>query len=189
MKSKAVWVVGIVVVVLLLVLLLLPVIFNANRFRPDIEARLSQSMGRTVKIGDLQLSLLSGGIKASDISIADDPAFSHDPFLRAQSLQVGVELGPLLFDRVVKIESLVIKEPAVRLLQSQAGKWNVSTIGQKQQGSATSSSNDLSIQKLEIDDGKVTVGRASGKQEAYTDLNLKASNISNGKSFPFELQL
>src|SRR5262245_49709 len=116
MKRKGLWVLGILVALVVLGLVILPLVFDANRYRPTIEARLSKSLGRTVKIGDLHLSLLSGGIRASDISISDDPAFSHEPFLQAKSLQVGVEMRPLLFDRQVKIESIVVKEPDIRLL-------------------------------------------------------------------------
>jgi GTP-binding protein len=49
---------------------------------------------------------------------------------------------PLLFDKQVRVQSLVLNEPVVRLLQSANGKWNFSTLGQKQQkksGDASSS--------------------------------------------------
>lgn len=45
-----------------------------------------------MSIGDLKLSILSGGVSADDLAIADDPAFSGGPFVRAKSLKVGVEL-------------------------------------------------------------------------------------------------
>src|SRR3954469_25481399 len=101
MKGKALWVVGAVVALILLVLIELPLIFDANRYRPEIESRLSQSLGREVKIGKLKLSLFSGGVRADDISIADDAAFSREPFIRAKSLAVGVEMMPLLFSRQI----------------------------------------------------------------------------------------
>src|SRR5690349_9284254 len=122
MKRKALWAVGILAAVVLLLVILLPVLFDANRYRPEVESNLSQSLGRPVKIGSLKLALFSGGIEATDISIADDPAFSRDPFVKAKSLDVGVQMKPLLFDHQVKIESLELNSPTVILLQSAAGK-------------------------------------------------------------------
>jgi len=192
MKRKGLIVLGVVVALVLVLLAIVPLIFDANRYRPDIESRLSKSLGRTVKIGSLKLSIFSGGISASDITIADDPAFSQQPFVQAKELNVGVELMPLIFDKQLRIESLVLDNPEVRLLQSAAGKWNISTIGstesKKQQGSS-GNSNELSVNKLEVSDGRIDVGRANGKTASYTDLNLKATGLSTTGAFPFTLSL
>lgn len=188
MKHKGLWIAGGLIAAILLVVILLPLIFDANRFRPEIESRLTKSLGRTVKIGDFKLALLSGGITANDITIADDPAFGREPFVTAKSLKVGVEMMPLLFHQQVLVQSLVLDAPTVRLLQSSAGKWNVSTIGQKQAGSSGSSS-DVSVSKLEVDNGRVEVGQANGKTQAYTDLNLKATDLSYSSSFPFSISM
>ena len=97
MKRKGLWILGILVGLVLLLVIVLHVVFDANRYRPEIESRLSKSLARQVKIGDLSLSLLSGGIRASDISIADDPTYGKQPFVTAKSLKIGVQLIPLIF--------------------------------------------------------------------------------------------
>src|SRR5260370_18573781 len=84
--------VGIVVVVLLLILVSLPFLIDANQFRPLLVSQLSQTLGREVKVGDLKLSILSGGVSAADLSIADDPSFSRAPFVSAKSMKVAVDL-------------------------------------------------------------------------------------------------
>ena len=66
---------GITLVLLAVVLVSLPFLINANQFRPMLESKLSQGLGREVKLGDLKFSVLSGGVTASDLSIADHPAF------------------------------------------------------------------------------------------------------------------
>lgn len=184
MKRKGLWMLSAIVALLLLAVVLLPLIFDANRYRPEIESRLTKSLGRTVKIGDLKLSLFSGGVTANNITIADDPAFSRQPFVQAKTLKVGVELIPLLLHQQVHVQSLVLDEPTVRLLQSNAGKWNVSTIGQKQQGSGESSS-DISVAKLEVNDGRIEVGQGNGKTQAYTGVTAKATDLSYTSAFPF----
>src|SRR6184192_1642655 len=83
--------------ILLLAALSAPFLLNANQFRPLLESNLTAALGRDVKLGDLQLAILSGGVSANDLSIADDPSFSQTPFLRAKSLKIAVELPPLLF--------------------------------------------------------------------------------------------
>lgn len=188
MNRKVLWILGAVVALILLVIILIPFLFDANRFRPEIESRLSQSLGRTVKIGDLKLSLFSGGVRADQISISDDPAFSQQPFVAAKSLTVGVEMMPLLLHKELRVESLTLNDPTVRLLQSSSGKWNFASLGSKSSPSkGDASSPDLQIQKLEIANGRLEVGGSSGKTQAYTDVSLKASNVSYKNSFPFSL--
>lgn len=184
--SKIKWILIGVVALILLAVILLPFLFDANRYRPEIESRLTQSLGRKVTIGQLKLSLFSGGIKADDLSIADDPNYSADPFITAKSLSVGVEMKPLIFDRQVKIESLVLNEPVVRLLQSTQGKWNFSTLGTKQKSSGTSSSSDIEVKKLEISNGTIQAGLRNAKPQAYTDVQLTVSDLSTRTAFPYK---
>jgi len=73
--------IGVIVVAVVLLLLVLPRLINVNSFRPKIESELSGALGRKVELGELSLSILKGRVSASDISIADDPAYSKSPFL------------------------------------------------------------------------------------------------------------
>ena len=72
---------------------------DANHFRPQIQNTLSQALGREVTLGKLHVSLWSGALDADDIRIGDDPAFGAQPFVTAQSLELGVRLWPLLVHR------------------------------------------------------------------------------------------
>src|SRR5260370_16306512 len=95
--KRTVRVLGIALALLIVVVVSLPFLINANQFRPMLESKLSQGLGREVKLGDLKFSVLSGGVTASDLSIADHPAFSKSPFVAAKSLTVSPELWPFLF--------------------------------------------------------------------------------------------
>ncbi len=108
---------GIVIGVLLLVVALVPLFINVDSFRPELEKKLSVALNRTVTIGKLSASIFSGGATASDISIADDPAFNKGPFLRASSVKVGVELMPLIFSKQLKVTSLTVEKPDIALLR------------------------------------------------------------------------
>jgi AsmA protein len=111
MKKKVLYIAGALAGIVVILVITAYLLIDANRFRPTIEAQLTSSLGRKVQVGDLSLSLFSGGISARDVSIADDPAFSHAPFLSAKSVDVGVELLPLLFSRSVHLTTLTLKEP------------------------------------------------------------------------------
>ena len=67
--KRALRIAGIAIAVIILAALALPFLINANQFRPVLEQRLSAALGREVKIGDLQLSVFSGGASARDITI------------------------------------------------------------------------------------------------------------------------
>lgn len=186
---------GIIVGVLLLIVIAVPLFINVDSFRPDLEKKISAALNRTVHIGKLDASLLSGGATASDITIEDDPAFNKGAFLKASSVKVGVQLMPLIFSRQLKVTSLTVQKPDITLLKNAAGKWNYSTIGagpqQKSAEPSGKSAPDVSVDKFEIADGTVRVGHsgghAAGKESVYQNVNLVAHNISAHSAMPFEL--
>jgi AsmA protein len=187
---------GIIVGVLLLVIVAVPLFINVDSFRPDLEKKLSAALNRQVHIGKLDASLLSGGASASDITIADDPAFNKGPFLKAASVKVGVQLMPLIFSKQLKVTSLTIQKPDITLLKNAAGKWNYSTLGataqtQKTQPEPSGKAPDVSVDKFEIAGGTVRVGHSSGhsagKESVYQNVNLVAHNISATSAMPFTL--
>ena len=129
MNKKMLTIVGVIVAVLLLVILILPSLIDANRYKPEIQAKLGTALGRNVQIGNIKLSIFSGGVVVNDVAISDDPAFSHSQFLAAKELTVGVHLIPLIFSKQLEVESITIKDPQVTLLRNNAGVWNYSSMG------------------------------------------------------------
>lgn len=181
-----------VVVLLFLVIVLVPFFVNADTFRPTVQAQLSQALGRPVTMGRLSFSLLGGSLKAENIVIADDPAFSSDPFLQAKSLSIGVEVAPLVFHRQLRITSLTVDTPAIRLIHAASGRWNFSSIGgpaAAQTPQQQSAIPDLTVGELTIKDGSATVASApsTGKQFVYSGIKLTVKQLSFLKSFPFDL--
>jgi AsmA protein len=182
------------VAVLVVVILVLPFVIPVNQFRPTIEQKASAALGRKVQIGDLRLSLLSGSLSAQNLSIGDDPKFSSLPFLTAKSLNVGVELMPLIFSKTLNITGITIDTPQVTLLRNPAGVWNFSSLGgaaakaQAKQTPAEKTSNaaaDLSVSKLGLQNGRITVGETSSRKlSGYDNLNITASNVSMVSKFP-----
>ncbi|HTQ97774.1 MAG TPA: hypothetical protein VMH89_13270, partial [Candidatus Acidoferrum sp.] len=67
MSSKLKWI-GIAIVVVILILLILPFLIPVNSFRPTIEAKASEALGRKVTVGNLSLSILTGSVGIDDLS-------------------------------------------------------------------------------------------------------------------------
>jgi AsmA protein len=172
----------------------LPFLINANQFRPMLESKLSQGLGRVVKLGDLKFSLLAGSVTASDLSIADNPAFSNSPFVRAKSLTVSAKLWPFIFSRQLIVTGLTIDQPEIVLLQSAPGQWNYSNLGAqsasiKTDATPTGNKLDLSIQLIEISGGRLSVGRINSHSNPLVldKVNFELRNFAPASVMPFTL--
>src|SRR5260370_2662117 len=192
--KRALKIIGIVVAVILLVVIALPFLVNVNSFRPKLESELSSALGRQVKVGNLSLSILSGSVSAEDLSIADDPAYSKDPFIRAKSLKAGVEVMPLIFSKALHVTAVTLDKPEIALLRDASGKWNFSTLGSKSEAAAKprpasgpSSTPDLSVSKLDVKNGRLSVNRANSsiKPHLYDNVDISVRAVSPKSQFPF----
>jgi AsmA protein len=193
MSSKLKWV-AIAVLVLILILFVLPFLIPVNKFRPTIEEKASAALGRKVEVGNLSLSLIRGALGIDTLSISDDPRFNSGPFLTAKSVRVGVELLPLIFSKQVNVTEIVIEKPQVMMLKDPSGKWNFSSLGgnalaepkkAEPSGWSSNAAESLSIKKLELQDGQITIGNTnSQKRSVYAPLNLTASDVSVKSQFP-----
>jgi AsmA protein len=205
MKKKPLMIFGGIVVVLCLIVLALPLFINANQFKPTLQTQLGSALGRSVGVGDISLSIISGGVTVSDVSIGDDPAFSKSPFLTAKAVSVGVEMLPLIFSKKLEVRSLTVKDPEVNLIHAANGTWNYSSLGgnasteksaPKSPAPSTAPSSGgaagpgaLSVEKINIENGKIIVSAAgsSAKPSIYQNVSLEASDLSYTSQFPFKL--
>jgi AsmA protein len=198
-KKKVLVIVGVIFGVLILAALILPFLVNVDKLRPEVQTQASAALGREVIIGKLELSVFSGGVTAKDISIADDPGFSNQPFVKAKSLDVGVDLWPLIFSKALHVNTLTLQEPEIHLVKGAGGKWNYSSLGTKSSTdnkhgrrkpaesarAQSSAPQDFSVGRFEINSGRVTVNNASSKPHTYEDVNVVAKNISPTSVVPF----
>jgi AsmA protein len=193
-QNKILKIAGIVVAVLIVIAIAIPLFVNVNNYRPQIESSLSSTLGRPVKVGNLSLSILTGSVEADQLSIADDPKFSSSPFIQAKTLKVGVELLPLIFSKSLDVTNLRIDQPQISLLRDRDGIWNFSSLGNQtgqqatmaQKSSSGTSSNSISVDKLDVTDGTVTLGSTTGKRKpiVYDKVKITMRNFSFTSSFP-----
>ena len=179
---------AIIIALLIVVAIALPFVIDANTFRPRLESELTDALGRRVKVGNLSLSLLSGGVSADNISIADDPQFSKSAFVQAKSLKVGVEMIPLIFSRTLNITNLTLEQPQISLVKSENGeRWNFSSLGGKNPSAPTHSSGSSekaapkASPKTEKPSPEPTSTSPSSEGGGNPNLSVAKLNVNNGK--------
>jgi AsmA protein len=191
--------IGAVVLLLFIVVALvsIPRFLHPDRFRAGIESSLSGALGRKVTLGKLDFSLWSGSLLAQNVVVADDPAFSEQPFLRVSLVKIRVEVIPLIFSRDVHIEGFALVAPQLTLLCAENGAWNYSSIGHasvKTQGTQAQGGSmiaGLNAGHVEVSGGTLVMGSVPGagagstRNRVYSGLNLDAKKLSFTKSFPF----
>jgi AsmA protein len=185
------------VAVLVVLVLAAPFLIPVNQFRSTIEGKASAALGRKVDVGNLSLSLFSGALAADNLSIADDLKFSKSPFLSAKSINVGVDLLPLILRKELNITAIVIDSPEVTLIRGPGGEWNYSSFGaaaaksqgkQAPQPRAQQSLGEFSVERLELRNGRIVIGSInSPKRSTYDKVDLTASNVSLTSKFPVTL--
>lgn len=191
--SKALRIILVIAAVLVVLILVAPFLIPVNQFRPAIEEKASAALGRKVQLGNLSLSLIGGSLSAEDLAIGDDPKFSPAPFLTAKSLNVGVEILPLIFSKTLNVTGITIDTPQVTLLHNAAGQWNYSTLGgasAKAQHSpaktaSAGSTEEFNVKKLELKNGSIIFGSTNTqKRSTYDRVDVTASDVSMTSKFP-----
>jgi AsmA protein len=198
MSSKLKWI-GIAIVAILVILVVVPFLIPINKFKPTIESKASDALARKVQLGNLSLSLLTGSVGIDDVSVSDDPKFNSGPFLTAKTVKVGVELIPLIFSQQLNVTEITVVHPQVTMLKDPSGRWNFSSIGgtpsktppkSSPASSGSSSAESVSIGKLRLEDGEITLGNTnSRKRTVYKKVNLTASDVAMKNNFPILFSL
>lgn len=190
-------VLGSIATLLILIVVAVPLFLNADSFRSRIEQEISSSLGRKAVLGKLDLSIWSGSLVAQNTTLSDDPAFSHEPFLQAKEVRIGVQMVPLVLSKKVNITGFAIDTPRINLIRHANGTWNYSTLGRAKSGakaeSDTSTSN-IKIDKVTITNGVATVetqtrpGEPATPKRTYDKLTLEARNFAFDKQFPYKAE-
>ncbi|HYX69027.1 MAG TPA: hypothetical protein VE825_07830, partial [Terriglobales bacterium] len=90
-RAKRRWAAALVA--LLLLALLVPPSINLRRFHRNVSSALAEAVGRPVSVGEIHLRLLpQPGFDLDHFTLADDPAFSAEPVLRADQVTAALSL-------------------------------------------------------------------------------------------------
>ncbi|MCC6537539.1 MAG: AsmA family protein [Bryobacterales bacterium] len=163
--------VGAAVALIAVVALALPLLVDAERFRPQVEAQLRQSLGRKVELGKLSFRVLpSVAVRAAGLTVGEDAAYaSGRPFLKAESLDVRVPLLPILTGREWTVSALVVSGAEVELIR-RGGKWNFASLG--------GSSKDQQGGGARLDELRLTNLRVARTEEQEARIEYPSADIT-----------
>jgi AsmA protein len=201
--------IGILIVVVVAGLLIFAATFNINRYRDTIQSDLETRLGRRVTLGDLHLSVFPLRFRVQSPAIGEDPHFSTEtPFIRAQELDVSVQLLPLLHKQV-EIDSVDLKRPNLNLVRNTEGVWNFASLGRPQRNAQatppastangkppvaqkaptnqpeSSGTQQFSLRELTITDGQISITdhKQSNTPSVYDHIDVTLKNLSPNSAF------
>ena len=99
-----------------------------NRNKDWLTAQAEAAIGRRVGFAEIGVSIRGGlGVHVSNLTVADDPAFSSEDFLRADGVRVAVKILPALRGRY-EVRRFVLDRPSITVIQTARG-LNVDSLG------------------------------------------------------------
>ena len=100
-----------------------------QRNREYLIQQAEKAVGRQIEVQNIEVNLWNGiGVRFENFRLADDPAFSSDPFVQAKSLQANVRLLPLL-RKDVQVKRLILHEPGINIIRNRQGVYNFASLG------------------------------------------------------------
>jgi hypothetical protein len=131
--------------------------------RRYLTARLESSFGRPVEVRLFAFSLLDGPrIEAFDVSVAEDPRFGQEYFLRAEQLTAGPRWSALLTGHF-EFGTLSFTNPTLNLVRLADGHWNLESwlpssaaaTGNRALGAAPRAGPRFHLSRIEVDSGRI----------------------------------
>jgi hypothetical protein len=165
---------------------------RTQRIHKYLVAHLARAFGRSVEVRHFNVLLLpSPVLDAELVSIAEDPVFGNEYFLRAERLTAGLRWSGLLRGRF-EFGTLALTRPSLVLVRNEQGEWNLerwlppakSTLGAgsrfygpRQQETASNR-----LQKIEVDDGRINFKIGNEKLPfAFLGVSGSVEQISSGR--------
>jgi len=126
-RLKARWakVLGGVLAALLVMALAAPYLLEVDRYRGRISDIISMQTGRKVTLGKLRATVLPRiGFSVNGFEMANPPGFTQGQLILAEEIRGSLAFWPLLLRRELRVVSLELIEPRLRLLEDDRGRNN-----------------------------------------------------------------
>jgi AsmA protein len=188
-------VVGSLAALLVLALILVPMFVDVQKYKPYIEEKASEAIGRPVTLGgDLHLSLFPWvGVSFSDLKVGNPPAFKEKNLMTVKSFEARVKLLPLL-SREVEVKRFVLDGAQIVLVKNKGGLTDWEGIGKPETPSKApkeekkpaegEAAGGLPIKTLAVGEFAITNGsilwidHVSDARTEVSDVNLRLKDVS-----------
>lgn len=123
-KKIALGIVIFFAVVVVALAIAIPILFDVDRYRPQVIAHIEETTGKPAEIGKLALTVFPTlSIRVDDFALGNPKGFPEGYLVKTERIYAVVDGGEL-WDRRVVIKSLELEKPVIRLLSNARGKWN-----------------------------------------------------------------
>ncbi len=156
---KAVWVILLAVLILAAVVAMAINIFADRALKVGIEVAATKTLNVGVSVGEVDLSIMTGKLGISNLSINNPPGYQYDKLLELKDAQIEVNVKSLLGDRVSVRK---IKLDGVNVVLEQRGV----------------AGNNLQDVIKTISDGRKAKGKSKKDGKKLHIANLEISNIT-----------
>ncbi len=164
----------------------LPFAVNSTRLRRSLTGRLESAFGRKVEVERFDISLLGPPrLDAGKITIAEDPRFGAEHFLRAEHATIGLRWQALLLGRF-EFGTVTLTRPSVNLVRNAEGAWNFSTWvernAQSREAENVAARPGSWLPRIAVEGGRINFKQGSDKKEfALGDVTGNIAKLPGGK--------
>src|ERR1700730_8149326 len=110
--------------ILAAVLFLIPVLFNPDRYRPEVISYFEENNGKKVEIENLALTFFPEvAVHIDGFAVKSPPLFPPSYIVKVTRADVVLDFWALLHRKVV-VRSLVLEHPEINLVSDPDGPWN-----------------------------------------------------------------
>ncbi len=167
-------------------------LLETSAVRSYLLARLTASFGRPVEVGQFSFSLLDGArFEARSLTVAEDPGFGNEYFLRAETLTAGLRWEALFSGRF-EVGSLTLARPSLNLVRDAEGHWNIerwlppAPSGASRPGFVGPVPNSATpaerLNRIDVDGGRINFKQGNDKVAfALLDVRGDVSQDSSGR--------
>jgi len=184
-------VVGVLVALIVVAMIALPLLFDPNDYKAQINAAIERQIGREVDIsGDIGLSVFPWlGLELGRVEVANAKGFGDQPMAEMKSAQISVKLLPLI-SRELEAGTVSLNGLRLRLARNAEGRSNWADISEhlaapanevnENEQADTSKDGDsgsgFTLEALQI--GAIDIKDAAVSwQDATTDTDYRASDV------------
>jgi hypothetical protein len=135
--------------------------------RERFTTRLSASLGRPVEVEEYDFSLWTGPtIEAQSVTVAEDPRFGNEYFMRADSLSARLGWKSLLRGHI-ELATLSLTHPSLNVVRDASGDWNIGEwLPKPGAGASQNSSNSgssLRFKRIDVEGGRINFKQSDVK--------------------------
>jgi AsmA protein len=188
-----------VVVLLIGTVVAIVVLVDPNAYKDEIAQAVERRTGRELVIeGDISLTFFPWlGLELGRAHLSDAPGFGDQPFVQLDGARLAVAVWPLLSERKLVLDKIVVDGLGVRLIRDQQGRGNwedlVERFAKEEQPPAEPAPQEQDGQQIAIEsEGGLELNNAtilwedrqSGARYLVDPLNLTVSDLNLDNPIP-----